>query len=351
MSKQYLTAHTLDALHPADIFTLATTPTSIFSGSGSASIRINSTRTSTFPLTQTLEQAHPLGCHHISAALCGTHAVSVGFDGTVKIWANETLLNADPAGGLPDADDHWVEEKGEPLQDQSKAGEIWAIALSAEARYLAATAADGRISVWDLTNPSARVKIQSWETKGSFGQCVDISTPASTARGQDGARELVASGHASGAIYVFSLSSGRMVHSLPGLASPVRTVRFSPASTLLAAAGDARVIALYSVQSGEQVASLASGTGLSSSSWIFSVSWSPGTGEYLVSAGWDGKIRVWRTETGECVATMQEAEKAVWSVEWLKGNGGQKGVQGRVEGFAAAGTGGGIRFYREAAGS
>ena len=54
-----------------------------------------------------------------------------------------------------------------------------------------------------------------------------------------------------------------------GLVKPVRTVAFSPAGSRLAAAGDARVIALYDVQHGEQVANL---TG--HSAWIFSVDWS-----------------------------------------------------------------------------
>ena len=58
---------------------------------------------------------------------------------------------------------------------------------------------------------------------------------------------------------------------------PVRSVAFSPASKLLAAAGDAKVIALYDVQSGEQVANL-----IGHGAWIFSLDWSD-TGEYLLS--------------------------------------------------------------------
>lgn len=58
---------------------------------------------------------------------------------------------------------------------------------------------------------------------------------------------------------------------------PVRAVAFSPGGKLMAAAGDSRVIALYDVQSGEQVANL---TG--HAAWIFSLDWSD-TGEYLLS--------------------------------------------------------------------
>jgi superkiller protein 8 len=68
-----------------------------------------------------------------------------------------------------------------------------------------------------------------------------------------------------------------MSHSLASLVKCVRAVAFSPASKLLAAAGDARIIALYDVTSGEQIANL-SGHG----AWILSLDWSD-TGEYLLS--------------------------------------------------------------------
>ena len=62
-----------------------------------------------------------------------------------------------------------------------------------------------------------------------------------------------------------------------GLVKPIRAVKFSPAVKLLAAAGDSKVIALYDVASGEQVANL-TGHG----AWILSLDWSY-TGEYLLS--------------------------------------------------------------------
>ena len=52
---------------------------------------------------------------------------------------------------------------------------------------------------------------------------------------------------------------------------------FSPAITLLAAAGDSRVIALYDVSSGEQVANLTGHV-----SWVMSLDFST-TGEWLLS--------------------------------------------------------------------
>lgn len=64
---------------------------------------------------------------------------------------------------------------------------------------------------------------------------------------------------------------------LAGLVKPVRTVAFSPAGKLLAAAGDSKVIVLFDTSSGEQVANLPG-----HSSWVLSLAWSS-TGEYLLS--------------------------------------------------------------------
>ena len=56
--------------------------------------------------------------------------------------------------------------------DSNKASELWAIALSEDGQYLASTAYDGRINVWNLG--AEHVKIREFETKGSFGMCIDM---------------------------------------------------------------------------------------------------------------------------------------------------------------------------------
>ena len=105
-SKQYLTTHTIDhgksttnrrflynvlthqaLAHPTDIFSLSTTASQILSSSGSSSIRVHSTNQPDFPLFQTLDNAHKLGCHHTAISTNGQVAASVGFEGEVKIWA------------------------------------------------------------------------------------------------------------------------------------------------------------------------------------------------------------------------------------------------------------------------
>lgn len=69
-----------------DIFALAFTPTQVFSASGSSAIKIYSTNNPEFPLAQTLEKAHKLGCHHLAISKDGRVAASVGFGGEVTVW-------------------------------------------------------------------------------------------------------------------------------------------------------------------------------------------------------------------------------------------------------------------------
>lgn len=315
MSKQYLTLHTVDSAHPkaSDIFSIAPTRTQLLSASGSSTINVYDTTQPKFPIVQTLDKAHALGIHHLVTAREAKCTASAGFEGKVKIWTQ-------------DEDGVWSLD-GE-IVDQNKPGEIWAIALSADGQYLASSSINGKINVWSTNKAEGMPRIREYETKGSFGLCVDLSRNGS----------FTASGHENGSIYVFNNDSGRLVHSLLGLVHPVRSVAFSPASSLLAAGGDARIIALYDVKSGEQVANLTGHGG-----WVLSLDWSD-TGEYLLSGSHDSKAKVWRVETRTCVATHAYSDKPLWTVKWLPK------IPAKSEMFALAGGNNSISFYREAAG-
>jgi superkiller protein 8 len=211
------------------------------------------------------------------------------------------------------------------------------VALSENGQYLAVSTHDGKLNVYDtLTLPPSNdkraqaEKFTTYETKGSFALSVDLSPNG----------EMTASGHQNGSIYIFSNTTRRLTHSLTGLLKPVRSVRFSPANRYLAAAGDARIIALYDTSSGEQIANFSG-----HQSWIMSLDWN-WSGEFLLSGAHDGKVKVWSMERRECVATQTESENCVWSVRWLV-----KGAAARNESFVTAGAGGVLAFYREASGT
>ncbi|KAI9841710.1 MAG: hypothetical protein M1837_000442 [Sclerophora amabilis] len=295
-----------------DIFSLAVTRTQVISASGSSSLKVYSTTEADYPIVQTLEGAHKLGCHHLATSRDGRKLASVGFGGEVKVWS------------IGD-DEKWAIEEGiSVVEDKNKVGQLWAIALAENGRFLACTTHDGRIRVWDMIGDDNDVV--EYETKGSFGMCLDVSV--------DG--QFTASGHENGGIYIFANNSSRMTHSLP--IKPVRSVAFSPGGKLLAAAGDSRIIALFDVLSGDQIGNLTGHGG-----WIMSLDWSD-TGEYLLSGAFDGKTKVWSIDTRACVATHAETDKSLWSVKWLP-------KTGRTEHFAIGGANRSISFYREATGS
>ena len=73
------------------------TPTHLLTASGSSSIKIYGTKGQVihadtpedeqpYPLVQTLEKVHPVGCHHLCASVDGKVAASVGFGGEVRVW-------------------------------------------------------------------------------------------------------------------------------------------------------------------------------------------------------------------------------------------------------------------------
>ncbi|KAK4141183.1 uncharacterized protein C8A04DRAFT_39315 [Dichotomopilus funicola] len=323
------------ATHPAEIFSLAPTPTAVLSASGSSSLVVHDTTQATFPLQQTIPNAHKLGCHHICTARggLGNIAASVGFGGEIKVWS------------IPKSEDGGSSNKEWSLQwelapTKTGGGDVWAVALSADEGYLACTTSDGRIHVWDI---QAQEKIQTYETgargSGSFAMAVDLS--------RDG--RLTASGHESGGVYVFNNDAGRMVYSLSGLSKPVRTVAFSPGCKRLAAAGNAGVIAVYDMEHGEHVGNLTAPS--SRPAWITSLDWND-TGEYLLTASLDGKVKVWDAGRSVCVATHSETDTALWSARWLPKTERALGPgMGKSELFCAAGASRSITFYREATGS
>lgn len=146
---------------------------------------------------QSLDRAHKLGIHHICTARTGTGnvAATAGFGGDIKIWRRKQ-------DGRDDSWELWWD-----IAPSKSGGDIWAIAMSADEGYLACTTHDGKIKVWDLNRKEIE---QTYETGGgaggSFGMAVDLS--------RDG--KLTASGHQSGAVYVFNNDAGRLSYSLPG---------------------------------------------------------------------------------------------------------------------------------------
>jgi superkiller protein 8 len=66
---------------------------------------------------------------------------------------------------------HWLIHSA----DSGKLSEVWAVTLSSDGQYLAGTTSDGHIKIWDLFDSATQIR--DFETKGSFGMCVDLVRP------------------------------------------------------------------------------------------------------------------------------------------------------------------------------
>lgn len=259
------------------------------------------------------------------------------------------------------------------VKDNVKPGDVWAIALSADSQYLASTAIDGRVNVWDLNQPRGRdnlqhngdnvttksyktnnpleqkedendqsigVKIREYSTRTGFGMCIDLSS--------DG--NLTAIGSSTGHVMILSNTTGRpMLQSTNGATTlgscAIRAVKFSPHNSLLAAAGDTRIIALYSIAgsgSGEEVGLLKG-----HAAWIFAIDWSM-DGTLLLSGDWNGQARVWDIESRQCLWTgAANADGVIWSLSWLPYPDKSPMLRQRSQGFVIGGKGGNLVFFRE----
>lgn len=56
--------------------------------------------------------------------------------------------------------------------DLGKTSNVWAVALSEDGQYLAGVSQNGHIKVWDLNANGEQIR--DYETKGSFGICLDM---------------------------------------------------------------------------------------------------------------------------------------------------------------------------------
>jgi superkiller protein 8 len=75
--------------------------------------------------------------------------------------------------GMPYVSHSWRNQRSHSV-DKAKPGDIWAVALSADGNYLASSSINGKIHVWSLNKAEGMPKIREYETKGSFGLCVDL---------------------------------------------------------------------------------------------------------------------------------------------------------------------------------
>lgn len=134
------------------------------------------------PLVHSFTNVHPLGVHHVATSKDGKVAASTGFGGETFLWDLQDLKQIGNLGGILSREANVVSQMERKVEltksyklDEKLSGEVWAISLSPNGNLLAATTYDGRINIWNTLETGT--KLRQYETKGSFGMCVEIVRP------------------------------------------------------------------------------------------------------------------------------------------------------------------------------
>ncbi|CDO91733.1 unnamed protein product [Kluyveromyces dobzhanskii CBS 2104] len=262
-----------------------------------------------------------------------------------------------------------------------------------------ATTVQGATKVWDFLvfqDVEAEADIDGpvtdslvYEPHFKFQGKINSQAPGFACAVDVSSNNLIATGFSDGSVVVSQLSTLRPVYNFEGFglkgiegsSSTIRDVKFSPAGSLLAVAHDSGsygCVSLYETEFGERIGNFtvpthgnqATVASYAHDGWVFSVSFSS-TGEYLASAGYDGKVRIWDTKSRERVSTLNinatdiEVEEdivledeegdsleipPVLAVSFF-GKGVRSGLGGSTnEGICCVCSDRSIRWYREAGG-
>lgn len=301
MSLNFLVYNEREA-HSSDIFSITTNGDSIISTGADGAIKQWDPTTN--ELTGTIEKAFETGGHSVASSQSST-IVGVGFTGDLKCFhgTNGTVT------------------KELAAQSKSEEGTDWVVAQSPDGSTIATTTSTGYLKVYDLESAEL---VASIATRGKFGMCIDYAAN----------NRSIATGHSAGGLFIFDTEAGKLEHSL-AQSDTIRGLCFSPDSESIAVTGDARVISLFDVRTGEQISQLSATSSASLTCIDYNAS-----GELLVTGSIDGKVKVWHVARKECVGTFTESVgHKIWSVKWCKMG------PNRLDGFIVGGSQGLLRFY------
>jgi WD domain, G-beta repeat len=171
-----------------------------------------------------------------------------------------------------------------------------ALALSADAAYLAAGTSAGEVCLWRLADCAPLLAIQGHTGAVlSVALCRDGALPVAGEAGR-----LVASGGFDGTVRLWDVPSGRLVATLQGHMGAVWGVALSGDGRLVASGSQDGMVKLWEAGSGNWLrATLQGHTGA-----VRGVALS-GAGALLASASQDGTIKLWEAGSERLLATLQ----------------------------------------------
>ena len=277
----------------------------------------------------------------------GEAIASASFDQTIKLWDLKTGICLDTLTGHHKT--------------------VTSVSFSANGQFLASGSYDQNIKLWDIKTGRCLKTLQKhtnliwsvafhphnyllasggedytariWELKtGCCTKTLQGHSNAIYAIALHSAQQLVASGHEDQTVKLWDFNSSNFNSSTTHQSGsstvkvqPFRILRshtgrilsvvFHPDGHLLASASTDRTVKLWSSDTGHLLQTLQGHT-----SWVWAIAFHP-DGHLLASASYDQTIKLWDAATGECLQTLQEHSSSVLAIafspdgKWLASGG------------------------------
>ncbi len=245
---------------------------------------------------------------------------SAGDTGVIEVWQRDDTSSVETLGQLR--------------------GRIWSLALSPCDRYLVAGGDSGQLTRWDLQAGKIDQSLGGYEGRisaidyGTSGNTVITTSEDQTVRlwnitnGQpllsirsysnwacevtfasvQAEKDLVASAHSDGNLYLWDIKKGKHAQTLQGHQRSVWTVAASPSGTQIVSGSDEGTLRIWEVASGQCTMRL---QGHQSRIWC--VAWSP-DGTTIASGSGDRTLKLWDANSGDCLSTLTGHQSRIWSV-------------------------------------
>ncbi|MCA9066508.1 MAG: hypothetical protein KDA96_25750, partial [Planctomycetaceae bacterium] len=238
------------------------------------------------------------GCADRSVTIFGRSAQ--GVNPVVELVAHQTFtatqdlqgvcLNADGTFVLvAQADgrtEEWAYASPEQIRQFNHGGAVYGVAISSSGQTIVSCSADQTLRVWN-----AMTGAQQFQLSGHQGAVHAVALSHDDS--------FVVSSGADGTLRMWDIVGGRQLKQLARFEQTMYSIALHPAGTILAAAGADRKVHLIEVSTGHELRTLEG-----HSDYIHSVIFSPG-GEEVLSYGYAGNLRRWRTDNGQLISEHQ----------------------------------------------